>query len=74
MTPQDAQQVLDRYNDFAIRLTEFQTRDGPSPTRQEFEAWRSDIFLVRAFREKRLKAECANAGSDLAADPASGSG
>lgn len=74
MTPHDAQQVLDRYNDFTAKLTEFQTGDGPSPTRQEFELWRSDILLVRAIREKQLKAECANANTDLAADPASSSG
>lgn len=74
MNPQDAQQVLDRYKDFTAKLTEFQTGDGPSTTRQEFDVWRSDILLVRAIREKQLKVECANANTNFAADPASSSG
>lgn len=59
LTCLDAQHVLDRYNDFTAKLTEFQTRDGPSPTREEFEEWRSNILLVWAVREEALKAECA---------------
>ncbi|MFN3570554.1 MAG: hypothetical protein ACK4VX_09780 [Polaromonas sp.] len=59
LTRLDAQHVLDRYNDFTAKLTEFQTRDGPSPTKEEFEEWRSNILLVWAVREEALKAECA---------------
>jgi hypothetical protein len=57
MAHQDAQKVLDRYKDFTAKLTEFQTRDGPSPTREEFEVWRSDILLIWAIREEQLKFE-----------------
>lgn len=59
LTRIDAQHVLDRYNDFTAKLTEFQTSDGPSPTQEEFEEWRSNILLVWAVREEDLKAECA---------------
>lgn len=65
MARPDAQKVLNRYNDFTAKLTEFQTSEGPSPTREEFEVWRSDMLLVWAVREEQLKAECAQTDSPL---------
>lgn len=59
ITHQDAQKVLDRYQEFTAKLTEFQQNGGKSPTHVEFEAWRDDILLMWAIKGEGIKAESA---------------
>lgn len=59
ITRQDAQNVLDRYQEFTAKLTEFQQHGGTIPTHAEFAAWRDDILLMWAVKEEEIKANSA---------------
>lgn len=59
ITHSDAKKVLDRYQVFSAKLIDYQNGGDRPPTNEEFEAWRDDILLVWAIREKEIEAKSA---------------